>query len=138
MTFEECKNEYPVGSIIGFFHVSEEPCTTLAVKLMLLKSNRLWLLGDDFFINRDGMYYRVSPHYRICEGYTTQDGESFSAYTTEDGYFCSFSYRENKHNKCFFLIPNEETNLKFQLIQEWEKQTSEKAIYSYETFMEDF
>ena len=137
MTFEECKNEYPIGSIVGFFHVSEVPNTSLAVKLVL-KSNSLRPLNQDFFINRDGMYYRVSPHYRICEGYTTQDGESFSAYTTEEGYFCSFSYKENKYNKCFFLIPNEEIDLKFQLIQEWEKQTSEKAIYSYETFMEDF
>lgn len=135
MTFEECKNEYPIGSVVGFFYVSEVPCSSLAVKLML-KPKRSWSLGDDFFINRNGDYYRVSPHYRICEGYTTVDGKIFSAYTTEDGYFCSFSHKKNDINHSFFIKTQD--NLKFQLIQEWEKQTAEKAIYSYEAFMEDF
>lgn len=138
MTFEECKNEYPIGSITGFFNVSTVPCTALAVKLML-KPNRSWALYNDFFINRDGEYYRVSPCYRACEGYVTQDGESFYAYTTEEGCFYSFSFpKEDKYHKSFFLIPKEGETLRNQLIKEWERQTSEKAIHSYETFMEDF
>ena len=139
MTFEECKKEYPIGSIIGFFNVSTVPCTALAVKLML-KTNRSWALYNDFFINRNGEYYRVSPYYIACKGYVTQDGESFYAYTTEDGCFHPFSFREqdNNHHKSFFLVPKEDETLRAQLIQEWERQTAEKAIHSYETFMEDF
>ena len=88
MTFEECKEKYPVGSTRGNFSFGR-PCSIKMVNYYLRSRSDY---SNLFFVKtNDGEYYGVDPWLSECEGYVTVDGIHFSAYfLNEEGQMYDF------------------------------------------------
>ena len=88
MTFKECSDKYPIGSVVGTFSFGKS-CSIKMVKHYLHARSEY---SNLFFIkSEDEKYYAVEPWIKECEGYVTADGLNFTAYyLTDEG--CMYDF----------------------------------------------
>lgn len=88
MTFKECSDKYPIGSVSGTFSFGKPHAVKMVEYYLKLRSNYSNLF---FARTKEGEYYAIDPWIKECEGYVTADGIRFSAYwLTDEGQMYDF------------------------------------------------
>ena len=132
MTFEECKEKYPIGCINGIFLIAKQPSRKEIILRELSNTKLLY----HFYIYKNHNYYRVDLYYKKCEGYVTKDGIDFRPYTCgEDDYFNYFdAYPPVNDNESFFLLAEPALE---GFISIWNSKNNIKAISCLKDFYEN-
>lgn len=81
MTFKECSDKYPIGSVSGTFSFGKPHAIKLVKYYLSIRSD----YSNLFFARaKEGEYYAIDPWTKECEGYVTADGLNFTAYYLDD------------------------------------------------------
>ena len=129
MTFKEVQENYPLGLIIGNFVEHSIPIEESTVKAAL---QRRFFYTDTFYCYHKNTrtFHHVFFDYIMCEGYITEDGESFRPFGTSEGEILYLDHLFLK--KSIVISPIKEgdfyNTLKVKIYQAYQQNKKENII----------
>lgn len=129
MTFKEAQENYPLGLIIGNFVEYSTPVEIRTVRNTLQR--KIFYTDTFYCYHKDSQtFHQVFFDYRMCEGYITEDGESFRPFGTNEGEIFYLDHLFLKEG--IIISPIEEgdfyNTLKIKICQAYQQNKKENII----------